>query len=316
MPRRPSLAPVTLAAGLLVGLASLACQQGGETKKTEPKKTETPAVTPPPADEKRDPSTSLDKAVTAIDLAGPVPPEASAVFFTEDGALIPLACYLHDKKKLAGGKDCLKLVKQGDEVYLKSRTSELLDKIGAPKDSLCEVGSGGTPSSLSVPAVDAGAAFEYAVAPKSLARNVVMLPEDSWSEKKPSLSAEEIAALTALAKVAGELTIRQVALQDLDADNAPEKIVSVFQINPKDSERYTFAGVFVQRSSAPTAWIPIQTSSNDTQTYTVYGALDLDGDRNHELWLNSVTTDGSGGERIFQLTKDGATGIGKWSCGL
>ena len=92
MPRRTSLAPVTLAAGLLVGLASLACQQGGETKKTEPKKTETPAVTAPPAAAMSDTATSLDKAVSAIDLPGPAPPEASAVFLTADAALIPLAC--------------------------------------------------------------------------------------------------------------------------------------------------------------------------------------------------------------------------------
>lgn len=311
MSRRSPLAPLTL----LVALASVACQPGTETKKTEPKKAEAKAETPPP-DEKRDPSTSLDKAATAIDLAGPVPPEASAVFFAEDGALIPLACFLHDKKKIASGKDCLKLVKQGDEVYLKSRSAENLDKIGAPKDSLCEVGGGGTPSSLSVPAVDGGAAFDYAVFPKSLARNVVMLPEESWSEKKPALSPEEIAALTGLSKVAGDLTIRQVALQDIDADGTPDKIVSIFQINPKDSERYTFAGVFVQRGSAPGTWIPIQTTNNDTQTYTVYAAVDLDGDRNHELWLNAVTTDGSGGDRLYQLSKDGAAGLGKWSCGL
>ncbi len=36
----------------------------------------------------------------------------------------------------------------------------------------------------------------------------------------------------------------------------------------------------------------------------------LDGDRNHELWLNAVTTDGSGGDRLYQLSKDAATGVG------
>ena len=305
MSRRSPLAPLTL----LVALAS-ACPQAADPKKVDPKKVETKVETPTPPDAPRDPSTSLDKAVVAIDLAGPVPPETSAVFFAEDGALLPIACYLHDKKKLAGGKDCLKLVKQGDEVYLKSRTAENLDKIGAAKDTLCQS------EGLSVPAVDSGAAFDYAAFPKSLARNVVMLPEESWSEKKPALSAEETTALTTLAKVTGDLTIRQVALQDIDADGTPDKIVSIFQINPKDSERYTFAGVFVSRGSAPTTWIPVQTSTNDTQTYTVYAAVDLDGDRNHELWINAVTTDGSGGDRIFQLTKDGATGIGKWTCGL
>jgi len=310
MPRRSPLTPLTLSLALLLA----AC--GGDAKKDA--KVDVKAdvkVETPPADVKHDPSTSLDKAVVAIDLAGPLPPEASAVFFTVDGALIPLACYLHDKKKLASGKDCLKVAKQGDEVYLKSNITEKLDIIGAPKAALCEVGGAGTPSSLSVPAVDAGAPFDYAVAPKALARQVVLMPEDSWGDRKPGLSAEDTAALTGLAKVEGALTIRQVANQDLDGDAAADKIVSVFQINPKDSERFSFSGVFVQYASAPGSWVLVESNKNDTLSYTVRAALDLDGDRNHELWINSVSTDGAGGDRIYQVTKTGATGLGKWSCG-
>ncbi|MBA3546709.1 MAG: hypothetical protein H0T76_09525 [Nannocystis sp.] len=311
MPSRSPLAPLTVSLALLL----TAC--GGDAKKTDAKadvKVDVKAATPP-EDVKHDPGTSLDKAVTAIDLAGPVPPEASAVFFAVDGALIPLACYLADKKKLAGGKDCLKVVKQGDEVYLKSNSAENLDKIGAPKAALCEVGGGGTPTSLSVPAVDAGAPFDYAVAPKSLARQVVLMPEDSWGEKKPNLAAEDLAALTLLAKVEGELSTRQLASQDLDGDGAADKIASIYQVNPKDSERFSFSGVFVQFASAPGTWTLVESNKNDTLTYTVRAALDLDGDRNHELWINSVSTDGAGGDRIYQVTKTGATGLGKWSCG-
>ncbi len=318
MQPRSSLTPFTLS----LALALAAC--GGDTK-TEVKKTEVKAeakadtktdAVAPVEDSKRDPGTSLDKAVSAIDLAGPVPPEASAVFYTVDGALIPLACYLHDKKKIGSGKDCFKVVKQGDEVYLKSKSIENLDKIGAPKPAMCEGPSTGIPSSVAVAAVDAGATFDFAVAPKSFARQVVLLPEESWSEKKPALAADEIAALTALAKIEGELTIRQVAIQDIDADGTPDKLVSVAQINPKDSERFTFSGVFVQRGSAPGTWLAVETKTNDTESFTVRAALDLDGDRKHELWLNSVTTEGGGGDRIYQLTATGATGLGKWTCGL
>lgn len=313
-----SLVPLTLSLALVSPL--LACNSGGDTKKTEAKKTEAKADAAPDAapidDPKRDPGTSLDKALTTIDLAGPIPPEASAVFFTVDGALIPLACYLHDKKKIASGKDCAKVVKEGDEVYLKSKSVENLDKLGAPKAAMCEGPVSGTPTSLSVPAVDAGATFDFAVSPKSFARQVVLLPEDSWSEKKPALDAAEIAALTTLAKVTGELSVRQVALQDLDGDAAPEKIVSVAQINPKDSERFIFSGVFLQRGSAPGTWQLLESRVNDTASFTVRAALDLDGDRNHELWINAVTTEGGGGDRIYQLTQTGATGLGKWSCGL
>ncbi len=314
MPRRSPLVPLTLS----LALSLAAC--GGEAAKTDAKKTDTRADTkaaaPTTPEAPRDPGTSLDKQVSAIDLAGPVPPEASAVFFTVDGALIPIGCYLQDKKKLASGKDCLKAVKTGDEVYLKSNTVENLDKIGEPKAALCEGGGAGAPSSLSVPAVDAGASFDYAVAPRSLARQIVLMPEESWGEKKPTLAAEETAAITALSKVTGELTIGQVAIQDLDADGAADKLVSVFQINPKDSERFSFSGVFLQRGSAPGTWIPIETKSNDTESYRVRAAIDLDGDKKHELWLNAISTEGSGGDRLYQLTATGATGLGKWSCGL
>lgn len=313
MPRRSPLSPLTLSLALLLA----ACNQGGDAKKTDGKvdpKADV-KVAAPTEDPKRDPGTSLDKAVVAVDLAGPVPPEASAVFFAVDGALIPLGCYLHDKKKLASGKDCLHIAKPGAEVYLKSSTVEKLDTLGAPKAALCEVGGAGTPTSLSVPAVDAGAPFDYAVTPKSLARQVVLMPEDSWGDRKPSLSAEETAALTALAKVEGALTIRQVATQDLDNDTKPEKIVSVFQTNPKDSERFSFSGVFVQFASAPGTWTLVESNSNDTLTFTVRAGLDLDGDKNHELWLNSVSTDGAGGDRIYQVSKTGGTGLGKWTCG-
>ena len=77
MPRRSPLTPLTLSLALLLP----ACNQGGEAKKTDAKadvKADVKAA-PAPDDVKHDPSTSLDKAVVAIDLAGPIPPEASAI---------------------------------------------------------------------------------------------------------------------------------------------------------------------------------------------------------------------------------------------
>ena len=139
MPRLP--APLSLS--LVLALA--ACP-GGDAKKPDPKKVEAkPATTP--EDTKNDPSTSLDKAVTAVDTSGPVPPEVSAVLFTVDGALIPIACYTKGKK-LGSGKDCLPLVKKGDEVYLKAKSVEKLEQVGDPKSANCEVGGAGAPTSL------------------------------------------------------------------------------------------------------------------------------------------------------------------------
>lgn len=299
-----------LTATLSLCLVLAAC--GGESKKTDAKKAETKTAPDTKVeDTKHDPSTSLDKAVQAVDTSGPVPPEVSGVVFAVDGALIPIACFIKGKK-LASGKDCLAAVKKDDEVYLKSKGTEVVDKIGDAKSANCEVGAAGAPTSLSTPQTDSGAAFEYAVAPKSLARLMVLAPEDSTTDRRPSLSAEETAAITALSKVTGELAITQVIAQDLDGDAAPDKIVAAYQFNPKDTERYNFAGIFVQRAGKWT----IADQAADIKGLTVRGAIDLDGDRVQELWINANGTDGSGGDRFVQLTATGGTPIGKWSCGV
>jgi hypothetical protein len=307
MPRLP--APLTLS--LVLALA--ACP-GGDAKKTEVKKADAKAAETTPEDTKIDPNTSLSKAVTTVDVSGPVPPEVSAALFTVDGALIPIACYIKGKK-LGSGKECLSVVKKGDEVFLKSKSVEKLEQVGDPKAANCEVGGAGAPTSLSTPATDGGASFDYAVFPKSLARVLTPMPEESWSDRKPSLSAEETAALVALSKVTGELTIGQNASHDVDSDGKPDKIVTAYQINVKDSERYSFSGIFLQKASAPGKWNVLASDKDDVKSYTVRGAVDLDGDRTAELWVNAVGTDGSGGDRLIQLSGDGATPIGKFSCG-
>jgi hypothetical protein len=124
------------------------------------------------------------------------------------------------------------------------------------------------------------------------------------------------AASRLFAPEAGEARRQFAALAEpFDGDGAAEKLVSVAQENPKDTERYTFSGVFLQKGNAPGTWLTIESSKNDTLSYTVRGAIDLDGDRTHELWINSVSNEGGGGDRIYQLTATGATGLGKWTCG-
>ena len=106
MQPRSTLAPITLSLAL-AACTLTACGGAGDTKKTEAKKTETKAadapVVAPVEDTRRDPGTSLDKAATTIDTTGPVPPEASAVFYTVDGALIPLGELVqqarHDRRR-------------------------------------------------------------------------------------------------------------------------------------------------------------------------------------------------------------------------
>src|SRR5690606_27654981 len=136
---------------LVLALAS-ACGGAADPEKGAKADPKAAAAKPEPAATQPE-GVSLDKAVTALDLSGPVVPETRAVFFTVDGALIPIGCFDKAKNKLAGGKDCLALVKADDEVYLRSNSVEKLDKIGAPKSSMCQPGEA-KPTSLGIASVD------------------------------------------------------------------------------------------------------------------------------------------------------------------
>lgn len=266
-------------------------------------------------DTKRNDATSLDKAVQALDLSGPVPPEASAVFFTVDGALIPIGCYDGAKKKLEGGKDCLGLVKAGDEVYLRSNSVEKLDKAGAPKSAMCQPGED-KPTSIGIPSVDSGETFDYAVYPKSMGKLINRVDPETYSEKGRVASEAEKKALSELVKPDAELQINQSVSFDVDGDGQADKLFSVYVVNPKDSEKLSYSGVLLQRGSAPGKWVPLLESRNDTETYTVRAFIDLDGDKTQEVWINAVLTDGGGGDRIFKLKDGGADPLAKWSCGI
>lgn len=308
MHARPAVFPLALA----LVLAS-AC--GGDAKKdpkADPKKVDPQTEA---ADSKRNDSTSLDKAVVALDLGGPVAPETSTVFFTVDGALIPIGCFDKAKNKLDGGKDCLPLVKAGDEVYLRSNSVEKLDKAGAPKSAMCQPGED-KPTSIGIPSVDAGETFDYAVFPKSMGKLVNKVGEETWSEKGRVAADDEKKALTELVKPDAELQINQSVSFDVDADGKPDKLFSIYVVNPKDSEKFSYSGVLLQRGAAPGKWVPLLESRNDTETYTVRAFIDLDGDRTQEVWVNAVLTDGGGGDRVLKLKENGADPLAKWSCGI
>lgn len=310
MTARQAAYPLTLA------LVLAACGGAGDPAKgakADAKDAKVDAKTDP-ADTKRNDATSLDKAVSALDLSGPVPPEASTVFFTVDGALIPIGCYDAAKKKLDGGKDCMALVKAGDEVYLRSNSVEKLDKAGAPKSSMCQPGED-KPTSIGIPSVDAGETFDYAVFPKSMGKLINRVDPETYSEKGRVASDEEKKALSELIKPDAEMQINQSVGFDVDGDGKPDKLFSVYVVNPKDSEKLSYSGVLLQRGSDP-KWVPLLESRNDTETYTVRAFVDLDGDRSQEVWVNAVLTDGGGGDRILKLKADGAEPLAKWSCGI
>jgi len=293
---------------------ALAC--GGDAKKDTKKDTKVEAKTDAKADPdatKRNDSTSLDKAVASLDLSGAVPPEASAILFSIDGALIPIGCFDKAKNKLLAGKDCLALAKAGEEVYLRDKSEEKLEKFGPVKNPMCQP----DPVAVSTAATDAGQAFEYAVYPKSIAKLFTKVSEESWSERgRGSVTDDEKKALAALANAAGDLQVNQATTFDVDSDGKPDKFASIYMVDPKDSEKYSFSGVFLQRGSDPSRWVSLHEAKNDTEAHKLLGFVDLNGDKSFEIWINATTTDGAGGDRVLRLKEGGAEPLGKWSCGL
>ncbi len=321
---------VSLASSMITALSLLAtlaiapaCDGGDKAADTKGDKKEPEKKAAEPVKE-RDPGTSIDTVNTdGPDISGPVPPETSAVFFSIDGALIPLGCFDKDKKKLIGGKACGKLVKKDGEVYLKASHSTEIDKIGDPKDALCEPGGGGKPTSFGTPKLNEGQAFDFGIFPKSAAQKFVAVSrEDTTAGSRTSSidakdkKAIEEAIVASVKKAAGEaVNIHQVASLDVNGDSQPDSFFSANVINPKDTARYLFSGLFMRSSKSPDKLILLDKTKTNLEIFTLYGAIDLNGDGTHELWVNAAFNEG-GGDRIIEIAGDKPNPLSKYSCGL
>lgn len=254
-----------------------------------------------------------------LDLSGPVPPETTAVFFAIDGALIPLACFDKDKGKLAGGKDCLKMVEKDAEVFLGSEYGRALDKVGDPKNALCEVSD--KPTSLGTPAIDQGQTYEWATVPKSLATVAEQVKSDTKSDTAVQLSEDEKAKLTEAVNAAkpsaakGELRCNQKADIDIDGDGKAERFFSVLVGHPKSPDRSLYSALFMAKGGDIGQLVMVESSKRDLDVITLQGAVDLDGDGKRELWV-ALTFDGGSGDRIVVLEGDKPKPLAKWTCGV
>ncbi len=250
-------------------------------------------------------------------LAGPVPPEVSAVFFSVDGAMIPLACWDKDKGKLVGGRDCTALVKEGDAVWLGSESGSAPDTVGAPKNALCEVED--PPKSLGTPALEGGQTYQWAAFPRSLARGVVQLGADTRSDKATKLSDDETAKLTALATAAkskvgtNPLRATQRAEVDLDGNGTNDVVYSLVVNDPRRSEQLLFSALVVATDGDLAKLVVIE-ENEKSDILTLRGTLDLDGDARKELWV-SVTWDGGSGDKVMTFDGAKAKGLAGWTCG-
>jgi hypothetical protein len=294
--------PVALS---LVLAGTFACK--GEEKPAEEKKE---AKKEPPA-----PEPEPEPAVPEMDLSGPKPPEVNAVFFSVDGALLPLACYDAASKKLEGGNACGSKVAEGSEVYMASSFGKkTLDKTGAgTKASLCA-----DENALPTPQLDAGGAFDWAVWPKSLAPTVVQIDPKTWSDRGALLSDEEKAKVeAAIAKTSqakGEFRSRQKANVDIDGDGKDEIFVSAVIAHPTDPDRNLFSALYMAPGGNWDGLVLLDRGKKDIDVVRLRGVVDLDGDGKRELWTGIIFEGGSG-DRIMKLVDGKAESLASWTCG-
>jgi hypothetical protein len=292
----------------------------GEKKaeKKEEKKAEKKAD-PPAEDDGAAEGGGDEGKLPELDLSGPTPPETSAVFFSVDGALIPLACFDQGSRKIETGKKCRAMVTKGEEVLLASEDGgRALDTIGDPKNALCEVAD--KPSSFGTSALDQGQTYDWASWPKSLGTKAEQVSAESKSDRATALSDEEKQKLleAILAKKAsaekGELRINQKAEMDIDGDGTKEVFFSVLMAHPTSPDRSLFSGLYMAPGGSLDGLQLVERSKRDLDVLTLRGGVDLDGDGKRELWV-ALTFDGGSGERIVRLDGDKATALGKWTCG-
>jgi len=294
----------------LSSAALLASACGEEEKKEEPKP-DKPELPKRPDEAELAPEKVLD-------LSGPKAPEASTVFFAVDGALVPLACFDKDVGKLKGGTDCGKMVADGESVYVESEFTKALDVIGGPHNALCEVDD--SPTSRSATSVAGGAAYDFAVWPKSAATLVRRAPADSLSERATQLaSGEQEALVAAISKVKssaskGELRLKQKVELDIDGDGKAEIFFSAVMAHPSSADRNLFTGVLMAPGGDLGALRLVEESKRDTDVVVLNGVVDLDGDGKHELWTG-LSYDGGSGDRVVKIDGDKVEALSKWSCG-
>jgi len=303
---------------LALGLSAPGCKKKNKSEKDT--KTEQKADPKDDAGERPE-GKSLDN-LEGPDISGPMPPETSAVFYVVDGssALQPIGCFIKDGGKLASGKDCLEVGKAGDPVYLKSATSAELDTLGAPKHPLCDVGATGAPQALSAPKVDAGQNFDFATWPKSLGNKVLEVPADTWGEDAHQIGDDDRKALADAikainSKAVEKVEIHQAVTLDFDGDGKDDQFFSAYIVDPRDSDKFRFSGLFVRRGSAPDKLALVDKDATKQETLTLRAAPDLNGDGVHELWVNAAFNEG-GGDRIYQVNANAFKPLGKWTCGM
>lgn len=257
---------------------------------------------------------SLKVATGDEGVDGPVPPDSSMVFFTVEGALLPLACFDKDKGKVDSGDACLDLVPKDGTLRVSSVDSEYNKPVGERIEPDCTAGSG-KKNALQIEGMDDSANYKFGTWPPSGIKTVKVVPDSTTDDGTISLSDEEKTSLgKAIGRDGAGLEPHQIAEIDADGNDKKDKIYSVWIPDPKVSEQYAWSGILIALDDDLTKLVLLETSKSKKDVYEVKGTLDLDGDKKPELWMRQVFAEGSG-DRLLKVNEKGPDPIGKWSCG-
>lgn len=303
-------------------LATAALGTGACGKKDDPAKKAVDAKADPAKGAKDDAKAeggepSLQVADGEANDPGPVPPETSMVFFTVEGALMPLACFDKDKGALAPGADCLGLVAAGQEARVSSGDTSAVFEIGEPAEPLCTAGDG-KKTALAADGIGEGANYVWAAWPRSAFKTVQPVAVASVKAQGEPLAEAEQTALGAAVERAGgrldgDLLAHQIVEVPVTKDRT-DRFFSVFVRDPKVSERYAFSALFAAVGGNLDELVVVEKSRSKQDVFEVRGSTDLDGNGTRELWLRMVFEEGAG-DRIVEFDGKDAKPIGRWSCG-
>ena len=256
---------------------------------------------------------SLKVATGDEGAEGPVPPETSMVFFTVEGALLPLACFDKDAKKVHTADKCLDLVPDGATARLSSIDSHFNKPIGARGEPQCTAGDGKNTAFL-VEGITEGANFKFGTWPPSGIKTVTPITDETMEPENVEVSDDESAKLLAATGKSGELNVHQIAEFDLDGNDKKEKVFSIFLPDPKVIEQYAFSAMYLAPDGNLDGLVQIDQSKTKKDVYEIKGVLDLDGDGTKEMWIRQVFAEGAG-DRLVKFAGGKIEPIGKYSCG-
>ena len=288
------------------GDAAATPETAAEQAPTEPPNDEPPVLPEP------------DPLPPEVDLSGASAPDVSTVFFSVEGAMIPMACFDRKAGKIKAGSACLPYVSDGARVLLASESGRMLDTVQGKRNALCELRY--KPTSLSTPGLAAGNTYTYGAYPKALGRSVAVVSSASESDRATEIDAALRELLFAAVQASnpriknGRLRVTQRAKHDINGDGSPEEFVSVVVTREDNADKGLFSGLF-QLSSEPGGSPTLIETGKGLDVVRLRGSLDLDGDKTRELWLG-LAYDGGNADRIYVRSGSGEyDAVGKWTCG-